>query len=413
MKKSSKLRGRIISMLLSLSIVAVSSPIPAFASSLDFNNGDDKTLITDSRFVVYKSTRPRLSIMDKLIEKKIKLIAKNDVNTTAKLINSTDDEFIYESYLKTALNEYYADLDSNKANIIKIKKVLDKKAEPIIKKYEAAAVERAKKDYLNYKTTSVIVSFDEDATDEYIESYLDDTAVGYKVLFDGTINPNENLPADKLADLKQRISKLEDNKFDKIYEVDLRLDQTTDSAIKEISDEVSVDTVNKNYLDNNASDPGVKNQYYLKTINVDDAYPMYDNAFAEQWIAVLDDGIDMNHEDLKANLLSNYCYDISQGKLLKNCTTKYTGPHGTQVSGVIAAVSNNGKGISGVASGNGDNYNKLMMIKVTDSNNSAYTSNFISGIEYAMENGASVINISYSGTNYNSNYQKKLIPQHH
>lgn len=69
MKKSSKLRGRIISMLLSLSIVAVSSPIPAFASSLDFNNGDDKTLITDSRFVVYKSTRPRLSIMDKLIEK--------------------------------------------------------------------------------------------------------------------------------------------------------------------------------------------------------------------------------------------------------------------------------------------------------------------------------------------------------
>jgi len=63
--------------------------------------------------------------------------------------------------------------------------------------------------------------------------------------------------------------------------------------------------------------------------------------------------------------------------------------HGTTVSGVIAAETNNSIGIAGVAPGA-----KLMPLKVLDSSGNGSTSDLISAIYYASNNGAKVINIS-------------------
>lgn len=405
-----KTSNRIISAIISLSVISSSLPITSAAMLLDSSNDKGSIKIIND-FTVYESTKQSLSAKEESVKEEIAKKAEKDTVSTAELIESADNEDTYETYLKTALDQYYSDIDKNKANIEEIKQILDEKADPIIERYDSAAAERAKQDYLDYDTTSVVVTFDKNATDSYIESYLEDNTAGYKVLFDGSIDPNEKLPTSKLSDLKARIDKMGNNHFDKIYSVDLRLDQTTDIAIDELTDDKAISEADKNYFEQCEvaynGDPNISNQYYLDSINVDDAYPIYDNSFGEKWISVLDDGIDMNHEDLKANLLSNYSYDVSEGKLLKNCSTKYTGSHGTKVSGVIAAVSGNNKGIMGVASGYGDNYNKVMMIKITnnDASASAPTSNFISAIEYAVENGADVINISWSGPNYNSNYQ--------
>ena len=76
-------------------------------------------------------------------------------------------------------------------------------------------------------------------------------------------------------------------------------------------------------------------------------------------VAVLDTGMLMTHEDLQSNLVdSKYVMDVYHNK--KGSVTDYNG-HGTHVSGIIAGVANNGRGVAGVS------YNaKILPIKVFD-----------------------------------------------
>ncbi|HOY19460.1 MAG TPA: S8 family serine peptidase, partial [Haliscomenobacter sp.] len=63
-------------------------------------------------------------------------------------------------------------------------------------------------------------------------------------------------------------------------------------------------------------------------------------------IAVIDDGVDLNHPDLKANLLPGY--DASGGTL-GGAPLKDEDAHGTNCAGLIAAVGNNKIGVTGIA----------------------------------------------------------------
>lgn len=63
--------------------------------------------------------------------------------------------------------------------------------------------------------------------------------------------------------------------------------------------------------------------------------------------------------------------------------------HGTHVTGTIAQTTNNWTGVTGVAFGC-----SIMPVKVIDANNNATTANVASGIYWAADNGAKVINMS-------------------
>lgn len=69
--------------------------------------------------------------------------------------------------------------------------------------------------------------------------------------------------------------------------------------------------------------------------------------------------------------------------------------HGTNVTGIATATGNNGIGYAGV-----DWKCKIMPIKVLDDDNSGYYSWMISGIYYAVDNGAKVINMSIGGSSF-------------
>jgi subtilisin family serine protease len=102
-------------------------------------------------------------------------------------------------------------------------------------------------------------------------------------------------------------------------------------------------------------------------------------------VAVVDSGVDMSHPDLVANLLSNG-YNFGDGNANPQ---DYLG-HGTAVAGVIAAAQNNGIGVSGLAPGA-----KLLPIKVSVGFDSSFTSDVLAlGIDYAVSQGARVINLS-------------------
>ena len=106
-------------------------------------------------------------------------------------------------------------------------------------------------------------------------------------------------------------------------------------------------------------------------------------------IAVIDEGTDRFHEDLSAKMVPGY--DATGGG--SGGSPSGNDAHGTNVAGLAAAVSNNSKGVAGVCRGC-----RIMPVKVLDSSGSGSLDVVASGIIYAADNGARVINLSLGGT---------------
>lgn len=77
--------------------------------------------------------------------------------------------------------------------------------------------------------------------------------------------------------------------------------------------------------------------------------------------------------------------------------------HGSMVCGIIAAAANNGKGIAGIAPD--VTILPIRCFTNTPGHVGGYTSNLISGLNYAVENGADIINMSWGVTQYSSSLQ--------
>ncbi len=118
-------------------------------------------------------------------------------------------------------------------------------------------------------------------------------------------------------------------------------------------------------------------------------------------VAVVDSGVDLSHPDLKANLVPGITtVGCSAGR-----TTCGNGDwrgmdgvgqpddaHGTHVSGIIAAVTNNGVGVAGTAPGA-----KVMPIKALEDGSGSFDDIAV-GIRYAVDRGAKVVNLSIGAT---------------
>jgi subtilisin family serine protease len=99
-------------------------------------------------------------------------------------------------------------------------------------------------------------------------------------------------------------------------------------------------------------------------------------------IAVLDTGIDKNHEELIGMVVAeiNLSHSAAAGDIYG---------HGTSIAGIIAANAANGLGISGIAP-----KSRLLSVKVTDDAGRCNISTLAEGIIRAVDYGAKVINIS-------------------
>lgn len=112
-------------------------------------------------------------------------------------------------------------------------------------------------------------------------------------------------------------------------------------------------------------------------------------------IAILDTGIDYNHPDLNTNYKGGYDFVFNDADPMDDSTGIAVNSHGTHAAGIIAAQ-NNGIGPVGVAP-KADIY----AVKVLDGAGFGMASFIISGLEWAMINGADIISMSIESTENN------------
>lgn len=138
-------------------------------------------------------------------------------------------------------------------------------------------------------------------------------------------------------------------------------------------------------------------------------------------VAVLDEGVMYTHPDLAANMWVNekeqlragkdadgngykddrYGYNFVKNSGLISWTDANDTGHGTHVAGIIAAVNNNGEGVSGIAGGDGTPNSgvKLMSCQVFDGEGGVTLDGEAKAIKYAADNGAVILQCSWG---YNS-----------
>ena len=133
-------------------------------------------------------------------------------------------------------------------------------------------------------------------------------------------------------------------------------------------------------------------------------------------VAVLDEGVFVDHPDLKDNIWVNenevwrshddndgngyvgdrYGYNFVKNTGVITWNDAYDSGHGSHVAGVISAVNNNGVGISSVAGGDGSgNGVKIMVCQIFSGYTGSSSLAVVRAIKYAADNGAVVLQCSW------------------
>lgn len=178
---------------------------------------------------------------------------------------------------------------------------------------------------------------------------------------------------------------------------------STESLLHLLRQDPRIEFAEPNYLFTNQAMPDLPNdefyapyQWNLTQIDVETGWEVTEGT-EEVIIAVIDTGVDVHHQDLKEKLLTGY------NALDKSTDVTDTHGHGTHVAGIAAAVTNNVAGIAGVAK-----QNRILPIKVLDDKGEGTSFEVAEGIRYAVDQGASVINLSL-GDYYNSRVLKEAV----
>lgn len=162
------------------------------------------------------------------------------------------------------------------------------------------------------------------------------------------------------------------------------------------------------------NDPLYTDQWNMPRINMPQAWSIVSDTNSLT-IAILDTGIKTGHPDLQQQLWTNpgeiaangidddgngyiddlhgwHFYQIFAGGKatpFQNDDITDNNGHGTHAAGIIAAAGNNNQGVAGIAW-----KARLMVLRILDNNAAGWESDVIRGLQYAVTNGARVINLS-------------------
>ena len=171
-----------------------------------------------------------------------------------------------------------------------------------------------------------------------------------------------------------------------------------DAFLTKASDKIESYEVSKvRKSEKTANDSYYANQWAIPAQNLTQAWDITTGTNTV-FIAVIDSGIDRNHPDLdQADIRKGWDYLYNE-----SCYRDSNG-HGTNVTGVIAAETNNYVGIAGTT------WNAAVIpLLVMDYNGGGYSSDIINAIYDAADVGCKIINLSLGSSSY-SYYEDQAI----
>ncbi len=156
------------------------------------------------------------------------------------------------------------------------------------------------------------------------------------------------------------------------------------------------------------SDPEIQNQWSLEYLNIFSKWLNNQFGGEEFPIAIIDSGININHEDLNSAIYVNYNEIPTNGidddkngyiddyfgwnVVLDNGSVDDEFDHGTPIAGIISAAHDNQIGIHGLAP-----KAKTIIVKMFGRAGGGRTEHAIKAIDYAVSRGAKIINLSWGG----------------
>ncbi len=166
---------------------------------------------------------------------------------------------------------------------------------------------------------------------------------------------------------------------------------------KQLLEDPSISHVESNYerkLFTTSNDPYIENQWWVPHVRPQTIWASVNTQKKNTVVAVIDSGVAIDHEDLKERIQPGGYNFYSN-----NTNVTDVNGHGTMVSGVIAAASGNGIGISGMTGA----YNtKVLPIKVSHLTGTSYLSDIVQAIDFATSAKVDVINLSLGGSQYSA-----------
>ena len=200
--------------------------------------------------------------------------------------------------------------------------------------------------------------------------------------------------------------------LDRIFKLKLAPGVPVEAAVDDFARDPNVEFAEPNYIftvDVFPNDPYFNDQWALHNVGQPYVVPGDDTATGtpdsdidapEAWdiyvpgedviVAIVDTGVDYNHPDMAANMWTDdsghYGYDFAND----DDDPMDDFGHGTICAGIVAAVLNNGVGISGVCPNA-----KIMAVKFLDDYGSGSADSAAQAICYAVDHGADVISNSY------------------
>jgi len=208
----------------------------------------------------------------------------------------------------------------------------------------------------------------------------------------------------------------------------LQVDLSVDEALEQLRNDPGVEYVQPNYLKRLQAVPNDENfQYQWGLKNIGQRVPLSsgtegvaaaDISAEQAWdvttgdsgvvIAILDTGIDSGHPELSNVVWTNvveaaegqngvdddgngYVDDINGWDMANDDSRPLDiNGHGTQIAGIIAARANDNVGVAGVMWSA-----SILPLQVFDANGVATTENIVKAIDYAIAQGADIINASF------------------
>ncbi len=392
--------------ILSFLLVSVSSVI--IGTNIVLGNEEESNLVK----VSYETSINENVKLDELRKEAIL-----DGKKAASMINDIKQNDEFEYAVRQILDMYYYDDVKVNTNLEGFIKTIDERAEYLVANYQEAFEERKSAIENGYAPNQILVSFKSELSDEEINQIINKLSEG------GDILTNKYaICSDMDKEKKDLIKKQQSQKNKKIVEITIGEGETTQKAIDKYKsldcvidasvnyvydcDELTTDSVDIN-------DTYAYGMWHLERINIEPAWESVNTSTTARRVrvAVIDSGVQMNHEDLSGRIINSLSVDVTSEPyaLLSSLSTPYVSSHGTNVTGLLAANVNNSIGIAGVA-GVTNSYNdyncRIMAIQVytlyPDGEYKVSTSNLLKAIDYAICNDAEVINLSMSTYSYNA-----------